>query len=174
VAALATPAIGYHRHLIEQWTDHIHPERDGSPTDPCPDFCCARASRDEYGSGSHGYGQSNTRTPADVGFSASEQAFLNSVATVNGVHGYTSGPMFFDAIDDGAVSKQQQDRALVQRGYQLCTALDDGLDSSSARQRVLEPLNDYSTDNFDYCGEIFIGYATDHLCPEHSDKTGSV
>jgi serine/threonine-protein kinase len=113
-------------------------------------------------------------TPADVGFSASEREFLNALASVNGVHGYTDGPLFFDAIDGGAVSKQQQDRALVQRGYQLCAALDDGLDSSSARQRVLEPLNDHSTHMFDYYGAIFIGYATDWLCPEHSDKTGSV
>ena len=58
VAAMAAPAVQYHRHLIEQCTDHIHPDpdRDGSRTVPCPDFCCAGASPDEYGSGSHGDG----------------------------------------------------------------------------------------------------------------------
>lgn len=118
-----------------------------------------------------------TATPpatADVGFSASEQAFLTSVASVNGANGYDTGPMFFDAIDGNAVSKQQQDRALVDRGHQLCAALDDGLDSAAARQRVLGPLNDHSTDMFDYYGAIFIGYATYRLCPEHSDKTGQI
>jgi serine/threonine-protein kinase len=113
-------------------------------------------------------------TPADVGFSASEQEFLNAVASTNAANGYTSAPTFFDAIGGGAVSKPQQDRALVQRGYQLCAALGDGLDSESARKRVLEPYNDGSVDMFDYYGAIFTGYATYSLCPEHSDKTGQI
>lgn len=82
--------------------------------------------------------------------------------------------MYIDAIDGGVIGKQQQDRALVQRGYQLCAALDDGLDSVTARQRVLEPLNDHSIEMFDYYGSIVIGYATYRLCPEHSDKTGQI
>ncbi|BBZ32048.1 hypothetical protein MCNF_06530 [Mycolicibacterium confluentis] len=113
-------------------------------------------------------------TRAEVGFSASEKLFLDSVASLNGANGYTSAPLFFDAIGGRAASKQQQDRALVQRGHQLCGALDEGLDSASARQRVLEPLNNHSTDMFDYYGAIFIGYATYALCPEHSDETGQI
>ncbi|QNJ91197.1 serine/threonine protein kinase [Mycolicibacterium fluoranthenivorans] len=113
-------------------------------------------------------------TDADIGFSPSEQAFLDAVASINGTNGYTSGPQFVSAIDGGAASKQQQDRVLVQRGYQLCAALGDGLDSAAARQRVLEPLNNHSIDMFDYYGAIFIGYATYQLCPQYSDKTGQI
>lgn len=113
-------------------------------------------------------------TTADVGFSASEQEFLDSAASLNAANGYTTAPMYFDAIAGGAVSKEQQDRELVQRGYQLCFALADGLDSPAARQRVLEPLNDHSVDMFDYYGAILIGYATQSLCPEYSDKTGQI
>ncbi|WNG79964.1 protein kinase [Mycobacterium sp. ITM-2016-00316] len=113
-------------------------------------------------------------TPADVGFSASEQEFLNAVASLNAANGYTSAPTYLRAIGGGAASKDQQDHALVQRGYQLCAALDDGLDSSAARQRVLEPFNDHSVDMFDYYGAIVIGYATHRLCPQHSDKTGQI
>ena len=37
VAAMAAPAVQYHRHLIEQCTDHVHPDpdRDGSRTIRC-------------------------------------------------------------------------------------------------------------------------------------------
>ncbi|GAY18738.1 serine/threonine-protein kinase [Mycobacterium sp. shizuoka-1] len=113
-------------------------------------------------------------TTAEAPFSASERAFLSSVASISPANGYASGPAFLNAIDGGAASKQQEDRALVQRGYQLCAALDDGLDSAAARQRVLEPLNDHSIDLFDYYGALFIGSATYRLCPEHSDKTGPI
>lgn len=113
-------------------------------------------------------------TTAQAPFSASERAFLSSVASINPDNGYASGPAFLSAIDGGAATKQQQDRALVQRGYQLCAALDDGLDSAAARQRVLEPLNDHSIDLFDYYGALFIGSATYRLCPEHADKTGPI
>lgn len=113
-------------------------------------------------------------TTAEARFSADEQAFLSSVASLNPDNGYSSGPAFLKAIAAGAASRQQQDRALVQRGYQLCAALDDGLDSAAARQRVLEPLNDHSIDMFDYYGAIFIGSATYRLCPENSGKTGQI
>jgi serine/threonine-protein kinase len=112
--------------------------------------------------------------PAAVGFSASEQEFLDAVASLNAANGYTTGPMYLRAIGGDVASKQQQDRSLVQRGYELCAALDDGLDSAAARQRVLGPLDDHSIDMFDYYGAIFIGYATYRLCPEHSGKTGQI
>ena len=113
-------------------------------------------------------------TPVGVAFSPTERDFLDSVASLNAANGYTSGPTYVDAIAGGGVSKQQQDRALLQRGYQLCAALGEGLDSAAARQRVLEPFNDHSIDMFDYYGAIVIGYATYRLCPEHSDKTGQI
>ena len=47
MAAMATPAVQYHRHLIEQCTDQVHsdPDRDGSRT-----IRCRPAAGDRHGS----------------------------------------------------------------------------------------------------------------------------
>ncbi len=84
-----------------------------------------------------------------------EYRFLQAIASMNG--SYSSWPRFLSGMQPVPVA------------LQACAALDRGGDPLAPVLEAAGP-SDYSH----YYATIFVGYAIQHLCPEHTGAVGPV